>query len=170
MDPHCHGLLASLDEAEATTYSAALAEWRRGSFTTWQAAVREALRKGESAPVRPAPPSPPLSPRLVVFNLAALHGVSVEDLVRHARGSEVRTVYTPGALEQASAALGDGIRTMLKSLAWPALPPLPAPSEEPEVEQAGQRNDPLDAEVTASRGEIDPACHCDTPPGERGPS
>lgn len=132
MDAQHHTLLDSLDTTKTIEHAAARKAWADGPYAEWQKKLREIPIGGIGAwKATNPPPAPPPEPLLtwdVLRNVAATHGVTVDDLVRCARGMEVRTSYSvPGALHVAKEALGADICEELKALAWPDLPPLPPP-------------------------------------------
>jgi hypothetical protein len=132
MDAHNHDLLNSIDASRAAQYTEALAAWRSGPFAEWRKAVLASEQSGEALPARPPPPPAPASLRVLVCAAAQNHGVTVDDLVRHARRSEVRTVYPDARLDAARDALDSDVVSALAALDWPALPPLPEPPPPPE--------------------------------------
>lgn len=142
-----HQLLANVDLARTVAHQEALAEWRAGPFTDWLKASKEAEIKREAIPTKPPAPAAPVSVQHTLLNIASVYGLTVDDLVRHTRGTEVRTSYPAGALDRARDDLGPDLASLLGAVAWPELSPLPAPPAppphpEPEVAAAAAAAEP----------------------------
>jgi hypothetical protein len=143
MDTTCHDLLRQLDDIHAKEHALLLEAWKNGPFAEWQKKAADAAKARTVPPARPTPPGAPPSPSYVLRNVASTYGLTVDDLVRHARETEVRTVYSsPESLDRARADLGPALCNNLKTLDWPPLPPKPAAPPPPPVSPEPEQVDP----------------------------
>lgn len=127
MDATCHDLLRAFDDIYTREHAALLEAWKRSTFAEWQKVANAAAQARVAPPPRPEAPTAPPLPSYVLKNVAATYGLTVDDLVRHVLGMEVRTVYaSPESLDRARADLGPALCNNLKLLDWPPLPPKPA--------------------------------------------
>jgi hypothetical protein len=126
MDAQHHAILSNYDTTKRIEHEAALRQWQSGPFAAWQTAAQRAAKQRAPVPDRPTMLEAPEPIQPAVCSAAAEHGVSVDDLVRHVRKMEVRTVYRDGQLAAAAASLSDRVAAAVMELDWPPLPELHA--------------------------------------------
>jgi hypothetical protein len=166
MDAQHHRLLSDHDATQQAQHEAALRGWRSGPFAEWQTAARAASTARKPIPDRPTQPAAPKLIQPAVLTAAVAHRVSVDDLVRHVRQTEVRTVYADGQLDAAASSLDADVVAAVKALDWPELPARveePPRAPLPEFHEMPAQPGPV-AVAAEEPGEADPGGdHADEP-------